>query len=106
MSQRIDDGGPISWSRRLLLFGFALVAITGSVLASQAIWRENGLRAFQEINEQRVQLFANALRSEINRQDHLPIFLSLDPGVLTALSNPGDPAKWQDMNRKLARLSL
>lgn len=106
MSQHIDDGGRISWGRRLLLFGFALAAITGSVLASQAIWRENGLRAFQEINEQRVQLFANALRSEINRQDHLPIFLSLDPGVQAALSNPHDPAKWEELNRKLARLSL
>ena len=98
MSQAIDDNGRhISWSIRLLLIGVALAAIAASVLASRAIWRENGLRAFQELNEQRVQLFANALRSEINRQDHLPIFLSLDAGVQGALENPGDSARWQDL---------
>lgn len=106
MSKRIDDKGRISWTKRLMLFGLALAAVASSVFASQAIWRENGLRAFQEINEQRVQLFANAIRSEINRQDHLPIFLSLDPGVQTVLANPGEPAKWQELNRKLARLSV
>ncbi|MET0867995.1 MAG: cache domain-containing protein, partial [Pseudorhodoplanes sp.] len=106
MSQSIDEGGRVSWSKRLLLFGFALAAIIGSVFASQAIWRENGLRSLQAINEQRVQLFANALRSEINRQDHLPIFLSLDTDVQNALSQPGDSAKWRELNRKLTRLSL
>ena len=106
MSQRNDDGGRISWSRRLLLFAFAAAAIVGSVFASQEVWRENGLRSLQAVNEQRVQLFANALRSEINRQDHLPVFLSLDTDVQNALSNPGDIVKWQDLNQKLARLSL
>jgi two-component system C4-dicarboxylate transport sensor histidine kinase DctB len=107
MSQPIDDqGGRISWTKRLLLFGFAIAAIVGSVMASQAIWRENGLRALQAINEQRVQLFANALRSEINRQDHLPIFLSLDADVQNALQHPTDLAKWQALNGKLSRLSL
>jgi two-component system C4-dicarboxylate transport sensor histidine kinase DctB len=107
MSQRNDDqDGRISWTKRLLLFGFAIAAIAGSVMASQAIWRENGLRALQAINEQRVQLFANALRSEINRQDHLPIFLSLDTDVQGALQHPADSARWHGLNSKLARLSL
>ncbi len=51
------------------LLGFALVVC--SAYASQQWWRESGLRVLQARNEPRVEIIASALRSEINRRDHL-----------------------------------
>lgn len=107
MSQSIDETrGRLSWGRRLLLFAVATALVAGTILTTRAIWRENGLRALQAINEPRVQLFTNSLRSEINRQDHLPIFLSFDSDVQHALAGPTNATRWEELNRKLARLSI
>ena len=59
----------------------AIVVIALSAFALQHVWRENGLRALQAINEPRIELIASAVRAEVNRQDHLPIVLSLDADV-------------------------
>ena len=54
----------------------ALAAIGLSTYGTQRLWRENGLRSLQAINEPRVELIANAVHAEVNRQDHLPVVLS------------------------------
>ncbi len=91
------------------LFACALAAIGISTLVSQHVWRENGLKALQAVNEPRVQLVANAIKAEISRQDHLPVVLSLDPDVRAALEATSDAAmraaRIDRLNRKLMRLS-
>jgi two-component system, NtrC family, C4-dicarboxylate transport sensor histidine kinase DctB len=91
------------------LFACALAAIGISTLVSQHVWRENGLKALQAVNEPRVQLVANAIKAEISRQDHLPVVLSLDPDVRAALEATSDAgtraARIERLNRKLTRLS-
>jgi two-component system C4-dicarboxylate transport sensor histidine kinase DctB len=82
----------------------AIAVIGLSAYVSQYVWRENGLRALQAINEPRVELIASAVRSEINRQDHLPVVLSLDADVRNALST-GDGARLAEVSEKLQRIS-
>jgi len=95
--------------KQLGLFACAIGVIGISAFASQHVWRENGLKSLQAVNEPRLQLIANAIRAEVNRQDHLPIVLSLDAdvrGALEALDDPGRRSSLIDrLNRKLARLS-
>jgi len=81
------------------------VIIGLSAYVSQHLWRENGLRALQAINEPRVELIANAVRAEINRQDHLPVVLSLDADVRGALAMPQDRARLEQLSQKLQRVS-
>ena len=87
-----------------LLFG-AIAAIGATAFASQYIWREAGLKSLQAVNEQRVQLVANAVTAEVGRQDHLPVVLSLDPDVRNALAARGDTVRLENLNRKLAVIS-
>src|ERR1043166_6429439 len=84
----------------------ALIVIGVSAFAFQHVWRENGLRALQAINEPRVELIANAVRAEINRQDHLPIVLSLDADVRAALAGPRDQNRLEEVTHKLQRISV
>jgi two-component system C4-dicarboxylate transport sensor histidine kinase DctB len=83
----------------------ALIVIGVSAFAFQHVWRENGLRALQAINEPRIELIANAVRAEINRQDHLPIVLSLDADVRNALAVPQDRGRLDDVSHKLQRIN-
>src|SRR5215213_5671925 len=94
------------WPRlkRFLLFGAALAVVAASTVFSQDVWRENGLRSLQAVNEQRVQLVANAVKAEINRQDHVPVVLSLDPDVRNALTSR-NPAALRQLSQKLRRIS-
>jgi two-component system, NtrC family, C4-dicarboxylate transport sensor histidine kinase DctB len=88
----------------------ALFVVTGAVFiglatfVSQHFWRENGLRTLQAITESRIELIASAVRAEINRQDHLPILLALDPDVRRALAHPSDRALVEQVNHKLQRV--
>src|SRR4249919_2144823 len=84
--------------------GASFAAIALSAFASQYVWRENGLRSLQAINEPRIELIASAVRSEINRQDHLPVVLSLDADVRSALSAPQDKERLDQVGEKLARI--
>ncbi len=83
----------------------AMIVIALSAFALQHVWRENGLRALQAINEPRIELIASTVRAEINRQDHLPIVLSLDADVRQALASPQDRGKLQGLAQKLQRIS-
>src|SRR5262249_10575626 len=60
--------------------------------------------ALQAINEPRIELIASAVRSEINRQDHLPIVLSLDADVRAILAGAPDPERLSSLNSKLQRI--
>src|SRR5215470_2425501 len=93
-------------NRRNQLYTFlgAVVVIGASAMASQYIWREAGLKSLQAVNEQRVQLVANALTAEVGRQDHLPVVLSLDPDVRNALKSR-DAASLERLSRKLEVVS-
>src|SRR5882672_7215557 len=93
-------------TRRKQVFTFlGAVAIIGvSALASQYVWREAGLKSLQAVNEQRVQLVANALTAEVGRQDHLPVVLSLDPDVRNALRSR-DAGSLERLSRKLEVVS-
>jgi two-component system C4-dicarboxylate transport sensor histidine kinase DctB len=87
------------------LVGLICLAIVAcSAYVSQHWWREGGLRALEARNEPRAELVASALRSEINRQDHLPIVLSLDAEVREVLQTPGDQARIGALNSKLHRI--
>src|SRR6266536_1707135 len=91
--------------KQLGLFAASLAVIAASAFVSQYVWRESGLKSLQAINEQRVQLVANAVTAEVGRQDHLPVVLSLDPDVRNALAAPDDRARLEQLSRKLAVLS-
>ena len=91
--------------KQLFSFAGAVAAIGASAFISQYVWREAGLKSLQAINEQRVQLVANAVTAEIGRQDHLPVVLSLDPDVRNALAAPGDVGRLDQLNRKLTIVS-
>lgn len=98
----------LKWVRRLRTSaagGAAVVFVVLSALLSQWIWKENGLRSIQAVNEQRVQLVANALVAEIGRQDHLPIVLSLDADVRNALTEPSNRKRLEELSRKLRHIS-
>src|SRR5437588_9795551 len=90
---------------RSSLFVIAALAVVGvSALASAHLWRENGLRSLQAVNEPRIELIASAVRSEINRQDHLPLVLSLDADVRNALAGPADKNKFEQLSQKIQRI--
>src|SRR5256885_16404117 len=96
------------FSRRLraVLFLLLSLSVIGlSSFISQHLWRENGLRSLQAVNEPRIELIASAVRSEINRQDHLPVVLSLDADVRNALAGPQDKVRLQQLGHKLQRIS-
>ena len=63
------------------------------------------LKSLQAVNEQRVQLVANAVLAEIGRQDHLPVVLSLDPDAQRA-RDLRDAGRLQQLSRKLSLVSL
>ena len=86
----------------LLLLAAAVCAIT---YATQRVWRENGLRSLQTLNEPRIQLLATAVRAEINRQDHLPVVLSFDHDVQEALTQPENADLQRRLNERLKRVS-
>src|SRR3954451_22562328 len=92
-------------SLRPAAFLVAALAVIGlSAYGSQRLWRENGLRSLQAINEPRVELIANAVHAEVNRQDHLPVVLALDADVRAALRAPPDGALLGQVSSKLARI--
>ena len=84
----------------------SLAVIASSAFVSQYVWRENGLRALQARNEPRIEIIASALRSEINRQDHLPLVLSLDADVRDALRSPQDSVRVEALTQKLQRIRM
>lgn len=92
--------------KQFLLLAGAVAAIAVSASVTRFVWGESGLRAVQAVNEQRLQLVANAVRAEVGRQDHLPVVLSLDPDVRAALAAPSNRDLMAQLSRKLARLSL
>ena len=94
---------PIRW-KQLISFVAGVAAIGVSTFVSQHVWREGGLRSLQAVNEQRVQLVANALTAEVGRQDHLPVVLSLDADVRNALAAP-DADRISRLDRKLTLVS-
>jgi two-component system C4-dicarboxylate transport sensor histidine kinase DctB len=83
----------------------ALFVVAAGAYVGQRVWRENGLRALQAVNEPRIQLVANAMKAEISRQDHLPVVLSFDPDVRQALASPLDKGLRDALNGKLRRVS-
>jgi two-component system C4-dicarboxylate transport sensor histidine kinase DctB len=83
----------------------ALLLVAAGSYFAQRLWRENGLRSLQAVNEPRIQLVANAMKAEISRQDHLPVVLSFDPDVQRALAAPMDRTLRDKLNDKLARVS-
>jgi two-component system C4-dicarboxylate transport sensor histidine kinase DctB len=93
-----------SRTARIALIALAVGFIVASAALSHRVWRENGLRSLEAIGEQRVQLLATAIQAEINRQDHLPVLLSLDSHILSALAAPNDPQIRRDLNIKLQRI--
>src|SRR5690242_13380655 len=93
---------PRAFARLVGLLCLGIVACSAYI--SQYWWRESGLRALEARNEPRAELVASALRSEINRQDHLPIVLSLDADVREVLQVPGDQARVAALNSKLHRI--
>ena len=91
---------------RTALFALAAGALIAlSAFGSWHFRRENGLRSLQAINESRIELIASAVRSEINRQDHLPLVLSLDADVRNALAQSQDTARVEQLQAKLQRVS-
>src|SRR5260370_1070947 len=90
--------------RSALFAAGALATVAVSALALGYLWRENGLRSLQAVNEPRIELIASAVRSEINRQDHLPVLLSLDDNVRDALKTPQNQPRYAQLSDKLQRI--
>jgi two-component system C4-dicarboxylate transport sensor histidine kinase DctB len=90
--------------RSALFAAGALATVAVSALALAYLWRENGLRSLQAVNEPRIELIASAVRSEINRQDHLPVLLSLDDNVRDALKTPQNASRLALLSDKLQRI--
>lgn len=105
MNSTIGRQPPPSHLARTAFFVVTGAAFIGlATFVSQHFWRENGLRTLQAITESRIELIASAVRAEINRQDHLPILLALDPDVRRALAHPQDRALVDQVNHKLQRV--
>lgn len=92
--------------KKLLRWVTAAIFIGGSAFLSQHIWWEHGLRSLKAISSQRVQLVMASIRAEVNRQDHLPLLLSLDADVRAVLVAPTDPVLIDRLNRKLQRIGV
>jgi two-component system C4-dicarboxylate transport sensor histidine kinase DctB len=90
--------------RSALFAAGALATVAVSALALAYLWRETGLRSLQAVNEPRIELIASAVRSEINRQDHLPVLLSLDDNVRDALKAPQNAARLAQLSDRLQRI--
>ncbi|MEA2875850.1 MAG: two-component system, NtrC family, C4-dicarboxylate transport sensor histidine kinase DctB [Hyphomicrobiales bacterium] len=90
--------------RSALFVAGALATVAVSALALAYLWRETGLRSLQAVNEPRIELIASAVRSEINRQDHLPVLLSLDDNVRDALKTPQNQSRLAQLSDKLQRI--
>jgi len=98
-------GGKRPYAAVPLLGLLAFCFLVSAAYLSQNWWRESGLRALQARNEPRVEIIARALRSEINRQDHLPIVLSLDSDVRGVLQDPQNAAQRELLSKKLQRIT-
>lgn len=96
---------PLRPRKSIVFVASALALIFLVTFLAQRVWRENGLRSLQALNEPRVQLAANAVKAEISRQDHLPVVLSLDSDVRQALAAPGDRSLSDSLGVKLKRIS-
>src|SRR5947199_1383826 len=91
-------------TRAVLFLILSLCVIGLSSFVSQYLWRENGLRSLQAVNEPRIELIVSAVRSEINRQDHLPLVLSLDADVRNALAESHAKTNQKQLSQKLQRI--
>lgn len=96
---------PLLKTRVLILIAVSLAIVAGSSLAARHFWRESALQAVTVADEQRAQLIADRIRSEINRQDHLPLMMALDPDIRDALRNGGDSEAFIGISRKLKLIS-
>jgi two-component system C4-dicarboxylate transport sensor histidine kinase DctB len=92
-------------ARILLPLVVSLSIVAGVSLAARHYWRESALQSAVVVSEQRGQLISDSIRSEINRQDHLPLMMSLDPDVRDALSAGGDLESFIKISKKLQLIS-
>jgi two-component system, NtrC family, C4-dicarboxylate transport sensor histidine kinase DctB len=94
------------WRPKTAILACAACAVIAlSAAAAWHIRRETGLQSLEAVNAARIELIASALRSEINRQDHLPLVLSLDADVRNALARRDDFAAQEKLRVKLQRIS-
>lgn len=88
-------------ARILVPLILSLTIVAGVSLAARHYWRESALQSAMVVSEQRGQLISDSIRSEINRQDHLPLMMSLDPDVRNALGAGGDLESFVKISKKL-----
>ncbi len=92
-------------ARIFVPLAISLTVIAGVSLAARHYWREAALQSAVVVSEQRGQLISDAIKSEINRQDHLPLMMSLDPDVGDALQARGHIESFLKISKKLRQIS-
>ncbi len=80
----------------LILLGLLLVTLWAGRLAEQRAWAERS----QEARDQ-LQLYAQALHTQVERFRAVPALLALDGDIQMLLANPSDPALRQRLNQRL-----
>ncbi|MEH6404561.1 MAG: ATP-binding protein [Sneathiella sp.] len=99
------SGVPVpKWQRLLemilLLFVFAIVLWVTATLSNRY-----ALGLVSERGQQRLDLYASSLKSNIEKYDYLPEMLSVEPKLLELLKDPKNPYKLQLVNGLLARMN-
>jgi two-component system C4-dicarboxylate transport sensor histidine kinase DctB len=79
------------WRRGLATIGFAAL-LSLAAWASYEMAEHYALRALREATSHRMDIYAESLRSEMNRYEYLPTVLALNERVLALLEQPDDKA--------------
>jgi two-component system, NtrC family, C4-dicarboxylate transport sensor histidine kinase DctB len=66
--------------------------------------RERGLSELRALGAQRLELYASAIGSALERYAYLPVVLTLDDDIRRVLARPGDARRVDVANRKLERI--
>ncbi|QGZ43342.1 sensor histidine kinase [Pseudoduganella flava] len=97
-------GGP---GHALARLAWCAALAGGVALAGAAYWwtERVSTERLRAAGAQRLEVYAASLENLLDKYDFLPHMLELDKDVLALLEHPGDPARRQEVNAYLERLS-
>jgi two-component system C4-dicarboxylate transport sensor histidine kinase DctB len=89
------------------LMGLAIVALmAASVVMSYRLSERSGMAHLAEQANERLELYASTLESELGRYAYLPSLVAIDDDVLALLNAPDDAGLREPAMRKLARINV
>lgn len=89
------------------LMGLAIVALMAASVVTSYRWSErNGMAHLADQANERLELYASTLESELGRYAYLPSLVAIDDDVLALLNAPDDTGLRELATRKLARINV